>query len=113
MVRVVPSTDSVMIHPDFDSLRRSFFVGFSALLAHPKPMTTLAVNTDLIVECNFCSPVAPPVLHDAMDISTSTSPPINHTIFCNTDSVEIKTFAALLGEADAIEKLEAQITERR
>ena len=49
-VCVVPSTNSVMIHPVFDSRRRSFFVGFSALWAPPKPMTTLAVKTDPIVE---------------------------------------------------------------
>ena len=111
MVRVVPSKNSVMIHPAFDS-RRSFFVGFSALWASPKPVTNLAVNTDHVVECNLCSLVAPPVLPDAMDISNSNSPSINHTIGCSTDSVAVNELAALLLEADEIEKLEAQIKEQ-
>ena len=75
-------------------------------------MTTLVVNTDPIVECIFCPPVAPPVLPDAMDISTSTSPPINHTIGCSTDSLEFEEFVALLREADKIGKLEAQVKEK-
>ena len=112
VARVILSTNSVMIDPGFDSLRRSFSVVFSALWAPRKPMTTLFVNTDSIVEGNFCSTVAPPVLPDAMDISVSTSPPINHTISCNTDSVEMKGFAAQLCGADGIEKLEAQVKEK-
>ena len=99
-----------MIHSALNSHSRSFF-GFSALWAPPIPLTTVAVNTHLIVEYNLCSLVAPPVLPDAMDISTSTSSPINHTIGCNTDSVEMKQFASLLREADEIDKLEAQIKE--
>ena len=100
-----------MIQPAFHNHRRSFFVGFSMLSAPPKPMTNHAINTDPIAECSLCSPVAP-VLPDAMDISTSTSPPINHTIGCNRDSFKMKEFAALLREADEIEKLEAQVIER-
>ena len=61
VVRVVPSINSVMIHPAFDSRRRSFFVGFSALWAQPKPVTDLVVNTDHIQDYNLCSPVPPPV----------------------------------------------------
>ena len=47
-----------------------------------------------------------------MDISTSTLPPSNNTISCNTDFVEVKTFAALLREADETEGLEAQVKEK-
>ena len=36
VVRVVPSTNSLMIHPAFDSRRCSFFVGFSALWTQPE-----------------------------------------------------------------------------
>ena len=107
VLRVLPSTSTLIIHPAFDS-RCSSFVGFLALWAPPKLMTTLAINTDPIVECNLSSPV----LQDAMDISPSTSPPIDHTIGCKTDSVEMKEFAALIREADEIEKLEAQVKEK-
>ena len=75
-------------------------------------MTTLFINTDPIVDCNLCSSVALPVLPDAMDISTSTWPPINLTIGCNTDSVEMKGISALLRETDEIKKLEAQLKEK-
>ena len=71
-------------------------------------MTALAVNTDAIVDCKFCSPVIP----DTMDTSISTSPPINTSIGCNTDSVEKKEFAALLRQADEIERLEAEVEEK-
>ena len=111
VVRVVLSKNSIMTHPDFDS-RRSFFVGFSTLWAPAKPMTNLAVNTDHVVEYNFGSIVAPPVLPDAMNIPISTSLPINHTLGCSTDSVAVKELAALLLEADEIEKLEAQAKEK-
>ena len=109
VVRVVPSTKSVMVQPAFDCRRHSFFVGLSTFWAPQKPTTTLAVNTDPIEECNLCFPVAPPVLPEAKDISISTSTLINHTMGCNTDSVEMKEFAAVIREADEIYKLEAQV----
>ena len=112
VVRVVPSTNSIMIHPAFDSRRRSFFVGFSALWAPPKLVTELAVNTDPIKDCNLCSPVPPSVLADAMDVSTSTTPPLTSTVGSITDSVEHREFAALLREADELERLEEQLKER-
>ena len=112
VVRVVPSTNSVMIHPAFDSRRRSFFVDFAALWALPKPVTELAVNTDPIKDCNLCSPVPPPVLPDAMDVSTITTPPLTSTVGSITDSVEHREFAALLREADELERLEQQLKER-
>ena len=110
--RVVPSTSSLIIHPDFDS-RRPSNVMVSAFWAPPKPMTTSAVNTGPIVECNICSLVAFLVLLDAMDIATSTSPLIGYTIGCNTDSVEVKEFDVLLREGNEIEKLEAQVKGRK
>ena len=112
VVRVVPSTNSVMIHPGFDSRRRSFFVGFSALSAPPKPVTELAVNTDPIQHCNLCSPVPPPILPDAMDVTTITTPPLTSTVGSITDSVEHREFAALLREADELERLEEHLKER-
>ena len=75
-------------------------------------MTTLFVNTDPIVDCDLCSPVAPLVLPDAMEITTSTSLPSNHTIGCNEDSVENKKTTALLRRVDEIEKLKSQIKEK-
>ena len=112
VVRVVPSTNSVMIHPAFDNRRRSFFVGFSALWAPPKPVTELAVNTDPIKDCNLCSSVTPPVLPDGMDVSTITTPPLTSTVVSITDSVEHREFAALLREADELERLEEPLEER-
>ena len=53
VVSVAPSTNNVMIHPAFNSRRRSFFVGLPALWAPPKPATELTVNTDPIQDCNF------------------------------------------------------------
>ena len=88
VVRVVPSTNSVMIHPAFGSRRRSFFVGFSALWAPPKPVIELVVNTDPIQDCNLCSPVPPPILPDAMDVSTIITPPLTSTVGSITDSIE-------------------------
>ena len=60
VVGVVLSTKSFMIHPAFDRRRGSFFVGFSALLAPPKPVSELAVNTDAIQDCKsvpLCCPL--------------------------------------------------------
>ena len=56
-------------------------------------------------------PVPHAVLLDAMDISTSTWSPLENTIGCNTDSVELTEFAALLREADEVVKLETQVIE--
>ena len=112
VVRFVVSTNSVMIHPAFDSRRCSFFVVFSALWAPPKPVTELAVNTDPIKDCNLRSPVPPPVLPDAMDVSTITTPPLTSTVSSITDWVEHREFAALLREADELERLEEQLKER-
>ena len=108
---LVPSTSSLMIHPASDSGFRSFVVGFSALWVPPKPITNLVVNTDSTVEFNLCSSVAPPVIQDAMDFSTSTSHRIHHTIGYKTDSVEKKNFTAPLHEADEIGRLEKQVKE--
>ena len=58
-----------------------------------------------MVECDFLSLVVFPVLPRALDISSFTSPLINHTVGYITESVERKEFAALLREADEIEKL--------
>ena len=112
VVRVVPSTISVMIHPAFDSRRRSFFVGFSALWAPPKPVTELAINADPIQICNLCSPMPPPVLPDSMDVSPITPPPLISTVGSITDWVGHREFAALLREADELESLEEQLKER-
>ena len=112
VVRVVPSTNSVMIHPAFDSRPRSFFVGVSALWAPPKPVTELAVNTDPIPDCNLCSPVPSPVLPVAMDVSTITTPALTSTLGSISDSVEHGEIAALLCEADELERLEEQLKER-
>ena len=109
---VVDSTSRLMTHPVFDNCRRSFFVGFSVLWAPPKPMTTIFVIRDPIVESNFCSPVGPSVLQDTMDISTFTSPRIQNTIGYKTDSAEKKGFAAPLREADEFERLEARVKEK-
>ena len=106
VVRIVPSTNSDMSHPAFDSRRRSFFVGFSALWAPPKPTTELAVNTDPIQGCTLCSPVPLPVLADIMDGSTITNPPLTSTVGSITDSVEHRDFAAFHREADKLERLE-------
>ena len=112
VVRVVPSTNSVMIHPAFDSRRRSFFVGFSVVWAPHKTVTELAVNTDPIKDCNLCSPVPPPVLPDAMDVSTITTPPVTSTVGFITGSAEHREFAAPLREADQLERLEEQLKKR-
>ena len=112
VVRVVRSTNSVMIHPAFVSPRRSFFVGFSALWAPPKPVTELAVKTDLIQDCNLCSPVPPSVLPDSKDVSTITTPPITSTVGSISDSVEHREFAALHRKAHEFERLEEQLKER-
>ena len=112
VARVVPSTNSVMIHPAFDSRRRTFFVGLSALWAPPKPVTELVVNTDTIQDCSVCSPVPPLVLSDAVDVSTNTTPPLTFTVGSITDSVEHREFAAPLREADELERLEEQLKER-
>ena len=101
-----------MIHPAFDSRRRSFLVGFSAPWAPPKPVTEVAVNTDPIQDYNLCSPVPPPVLPDAMDVSTITTPLLASTVGSITDSVEHRELAALLREADELEHLEEQLKER-
>ena len=63
-------------------------------------------------ESNLYSFLSPPVLPDAMDISTSTWLPIHHTIGWNTDSVGKKEFAAQLREVDEIDQLEAQVKEK-
>ena len=112
VVRVVPSTKILMIHLAFDSRRRSLLVGFSALSVPPKTVTELVVNTDPFQDCNLCSPVPPPALPDAMDVSTITTPPLTSTVGSITDSVEHREFAALLREADELERLEEQLIKR-
>ena len=57
-------------------------------------------------------PRAAPVLPDAMDVSTITTPPLTSTVGSVTDSVEHREFAALLREADELERLEEQLKER-
>ena len=111
-VRVVPSTNSIMIHPVFDSRRCSFFVGFSALWDPPKSVTELAVNTDLIQDCNLCSPVPPSVLQDVMDVSTITIPPLTSTVGSISDSIEHREFAAPLRKANVLDHLEEQLEVR-
>ena len=92
VVRVVLSTNSVMIHPAFNNRRRIFFVGFSALWAPLKLVNELAVNTDPIEDCNLCPPC-----------------PLR---FCSiTDSAEHRQFAALLRKTDEHERLEEQLKE--
>ena len=54
----------------------------------------------------------PPVLPDAMDFSTNTTPPLTSTVGSITDSVEHREFAALFREADELERLEEQLKER-
>ena len=112
VIRVVPSSNNVKIHPAFDSPRRSFFVGFSALWAPPKPVTELAVKTHPIQDCKLCSAVPPPVLPDSMDVTTITTPPLTSTVGSITDSVEHREFASLLREADELGRLEEQLKER-
>ena len=106
VVRVVPSTNSVMIHPAFDGSRRSFLVGFSALWAPHKPVTELVVNADPVQDCKLCFPVPPPVLPDVMDVSTIRTPPLTSTVGSINDSVEHQKFAALLREAGELDSLE-------
>ena len=101
-----------MIYPAFDGRRRSFFVGFSALWAPPKPVTELALNTDPIEDCNLCSPMAPPVLPDVMDVSTITTPPLTYAVGSITDSVEHREVAALLREAYELERIDEPLKER-
>ena len=101
-----------MIHPVFDSRRRSFFVDFSAPWAPPKPVTELVANIVFIQDCNLCSPVPPPVLPGVMDVSTITTPPLTSTVGSITDSFDHREFAALLREADEIERVEEQLKER-
>ena len=111
VVRVASSPNSKMVHLAFDSRRRSFFLGFSALSAPSKPVTELAVNTDPIQDCNLCFPVPPPVLPDVMDVSTITTPPLPYTVGSITDSIEHREHAALLREADEVDSLEEQLKE--
>ena len=111
VVRVVPSTNSVLTHPAFDSRHCSFFVGISALRAPPKPVTELVVNTDHIQKCNLCSPVPHQILPDVMNRSTIKSPPLTSTIGSTTDSVKHRELAALLREPNKIECLEQQSNE--
>ena len=47
-----------------------------------------------------------------MEISTSSSPPLTNIIACNTNSVELKEFAALLRQVDEIEKLDREVEEK-
>ena len=54
----------------------------------------------------------PQTLPDAMDVSTITTPPSTSTVGSITDSVEHREFAALLREADELERLEEQLKER-
>ena len=54
----------------------------------------------------------PPFLPDVMDVSTVTTPPSTSTVGAITDSVEHGEFAALLREADELERLEEQLKER-
>ena len=53
----------------------------------------------------------PPALPDVMDVSTITTPPLSSTISSTTDSVEQREFAALLREADELERPEEQLKE--
>ena len=76
-------------------------------------MTSPVVDTDHISECGLCSRDPPHILRDAMEISTSTSPTLKNTTVCNTDSVEMKNFAAPLGETDEIEKLQNQVKKKQ
>ena len=105
VVRVVPSTNSVMIHLAFDSRRRSFFAGFSALWAPPKHVTEVALKTGLIQDCELCSSAPSPFLRDAMDVITITTPPLISTVVSIFDSVEHREFADLYREADEFQRL--------
>ena len=111
VVCVVPSFSNLTINPAIDSPRCFCLNGFFALWASPKPMISLTVKTQPKVEYILRSPVPPLVFSCAIDISPFRSPPLNDTIGCNTDSIEMKDFVVLLREADGIEKLDKQVKE--
>ena len=112
VVGVVPSLNSIITHLAFKSRSHSFFFAFLALWAAPKPVTELAVKTDLIQECNMCSPVPRPLSPHITDVSTITTPPFTEVAVSITDSVEHLDSAELLREANKIECVEEQINER-
>ena len=103
VLRVVPSTISLVIYPAFESPHRSIFLYFLALRA-PKPKTELANNTHSVQDCNLCSPVPGPVLPSVMDVNNINIPLLTSTVGSITNSVERR-------EADEIERREEQLNE--
>ena len=95
--------DSLCVFPAFGHKKSSFFAPKSTVWTPPRPMHSLAVNTDpLDVEMppSSPSPVAPPLLPDTFDCGTLTSPVPNRDVACFTDSFSDLEFAALLRDSD-------------
>ena len=85
-------------------------VAHSLLAFLSKHVTELAVNTDTIQDFNLYYPMPPPVLQDAIGVSTITSPPLTSTAGSITDSVEHRNIAALF-RSDEVQRVEGQLNQ--
>ena len=116
VLRVSPHTSSLRVCPSFGSGQASFFVPFSSVWSPPKPVTSLAVNTDFEdVEMPLMSPspVPPRVILSDVDQATLTSPLLTHNVATFTDSAADMEFAALLKDTDDLDVLNQELQVER
>ena len=107
------ATQTLCVFPAFGSKKSSFFAPKSTVWDPPKPLQSLAVNTDPIdidMQPLSPSPVATPVLPDIIDRGTLTSPVPCSSVACYTDSFADLEFAALLKDTSELENIQATLT---
>ena len=95
--------------------RSNFFAPKSTIWSPPKPLQSLAVNTEPM-ECNASlspSPVPPPILPDITDVGVLTSPVPTSTVSCYIDSFADSEFAALLKDNEEVDCLQQTLAARR
>ena len=95
--------------------RSSFFAPKSTVWSPPKPLQSLAVNTEPM-ECNAPlspSPVPPPIVPDITDVGVLTSPVPTTTVSCYTDSFADLEFAALLKDNEEVDCIQQTLTATR
>ena len=115
VIRCTSNSDSLSVFPAMGNKRSSFFAPKSTVWSPPKPLQSLAVNTEPM-ECNAIlspSPVPPPVLPDITDVGVLTSPVLTSTISCYTDSLADFEFPALLKENEEVDCLEQTLADTR
>ena len=115
VTRCNSNSDSLLVFPAVGNKRSSFLALKSTVWSPPKPLQSLAVNTEPM-ECNVPlspSPLPPPILLDTADVGVLTSPVPTSTVSCYTDSFADLEFAAFLKENEEIDCLQQSLAATR